>query len=231
MPESDQQIMPAVPAEIQGDPRELLTNLGASEALPGISAVVAGSGCRRVHDLGSLDDFLRHYITDILIPLELPAVLSAWQFTEENHVRELIELDRELLQQDRLKPFRESSCAVGRRQLAKLRPLRDHRVIQRYWTAMDGGQAAAWHTLVFGIVTSVYSIPLRQGLVQLAQQTLAGFSMAAATDHQLPLPDCRDLLQGHLERLPEAINGLIRKSQTSSATVLFSGESGLAIAQ
>ena len=215
MPKTEQQIVPVIPAEISGDPRDLLTSIGESEAHPGVSAVVSANGLSKVTDLKTLDAFLGQYINTILLPVELPAVLSAWQFTEECHTRELIELDRQLLREPLLDPFKAASCAVGRRQLSKLRPLRDHRVIQRYWNAMDGGKAAAWHTLVYGILTSTYSIPLRQSLVQLAQQTLAGFTLSATLDLSLKLDGGRKVLAERFEALPDSINDLIDRSPTS----------------
>lgn len=223
------QIKTLVPAEIHDDPRDLLTSIGSSEALPGISSLVSGAGFKQVHDLPSLEAFLEQYIADILVPLELPAVLSAWQFTEDHHVRELIDLDNELLNNERLKPFRAASCAVGRRQLSKLRPLRDHRVIQRYWGAMDEGRAAAWHTLVYGILTSTYSIPLRQSLVQLAQQTLAGFTLSAVTSLKLGLQASRAMLIRRNADLPPAVNELLRHTPTASPSIFTAQISGPAI--
>lgn len=226
MPVTEPQIRTLVPAEIHSDARDLLTSIGSAEALPEISSLVSGAGFKQVHDLPSLDAFLEQYIADILVPLELPAVLSAWQFTEDHHVRELIDLDKELLDNERLEAFRAASCAVGRRQLSKLRPLRDHRVIQRYWAAMDEGRAAAWHTLVYGILTSTYSIPLRQSLIHLGQQTLAGFTLSAVTSLKLGLQSSRAMLIRRNADLPIAINELLRQTPTDSASIFTAQISG-----
>ncbi len=199
------------PAEFHGDARELLRSVGSAETLSGTARLERSASFVRPKDAASLDVFLSRYTDEILIPVELPAVLDAWSFAEAGHARELIELDRELLRDERLKPFRDASCAVGRRQLSKLRPLRDQRVTQRYWKAMDNGEAAAWHTLVFGVMTSVYSIPVRQALAQLAGQTLGGFAFSAAGDYQLRLDDCRTVVAEQAERLPERINRLIQE--------------------
>lgn len=212
MPETEVQIIDELPAGITGEPRDLLTCVGNAEALPGIGSVVTGSRFKPVRDLASLDAFLGEYIGGILLPIELPAVLSSWHFTEQSQVRELIELDGELSRDVRLKSFRAASCAVGRRQLSKLRPLRDHRVIQRYWNAMEEGRAAAWHTLVYGILGSTYSIPLRQSLTHLSQQTLGGFALSAATDRRFRLDDCRRILRRHCEGLAGWINGLVQRA-------------------
>lgn len=218
MPKTKPRIAPAIAAEISGDPRDLLTSIGEADAHPGISAVVSATGLQQVKDLSTLDAFLGRYIQEILLPVELPAVLGAWRFTEDCHARELIDLDRNLLLEPRLESFKAASCAVGRRQLSKLRPLRDHRVIQRYLTAMADGKAAAWHTLVYGLLTSVYSIPLRQSLTQLAQQTLAGFTLSATLDFSLKLDDGQKILADHFNLLSNSINQLIDHSPASIGT-------------
>lgn len=216
MSDTDARLFPEPPADFHGDTRELLLSIGAAEALPGTGCLTRSSSNVRPKDADSLRVFLRQYVDEILVPIELRAVMNAWQFTESGHARELIELDCALLKEDRLENFREASCAVGRRQLSRLRPLREQRVIQRYWNAMDQGQAAAWHTLVFGMMTSVYSIPLRQGIAQLASQTLGGFTLSAASDYKLRLNDCREVLSEQVERLPLAINGLLDEAFANS---------------
>jgi len=225
MPDTDARLLPEPPVDFHGDTRELLLSIGAAEALPGTGCLARGSSTVRPKDAESLGVFLRRYVDEILVPIELRAVVNAWQFTESGHARELIELDRALLKDDRLETFRESSCAVGRRQLSRLRPLREQRVIQRYWNAMDQGQAAAWHTLVFGVMTSVYSIPLRQGIAQLASQTLGGFALSAANDYKLRLNDCRKVLSEQVERLPEAINGLVDEAFANAGPQLLANNS------
>ncbi|MGB0578726.1 MAG: urease accessory UreF family protein [Limisphaerales bacterium] len=212
MSQNEVKVFDELPAAITGEPRDLLSCVGNSEALPGISSVVANPRFKPVRDLASLDEFLGEYIGQILVPIELPAVLSAWQFTEHSQVRELIELDADLSRDEALGQFRAASCAVGRRQLSKLRPLRDHRVIQRYWQAMEEGRAAAWHTLVYGILTSTYSLPLRQSLTHLSQQTLGGFALSATVDHQFRLDDCRRILCGHCDGLGSSINSLVEST-------------------
>ena len=217
MSQTELQIVAQLPPEITGEPLDLLTRVGNAEALPGISSVVRSSSFKPVRNLASLDEFLGQYISRILAPIELPAVLSAWQYTERSQVRELIALDAALDRDEQLNQFRPASCAVGRRQLSKLRPLRDHRVIQRYWHAMEEGRAAAWHTLVYGILTSTYSIPLRQSLTHLSQQTLGGFALSATADHGFRLDDCRRILRRHCDGLGDSINTLIETATPALA--------------
>jgi hypothetical protein len=54
--------------------------------------------------------------------------------------------------------------------------LRDERLVQRYLSAVEFGQANGWHTVVYGITLAMYSLPLRQGLLHYAQQTLGAFA-------------------------------------------------------
>lgn len=70
-------------------------------------------------------------------------------------------------------PFASPSRQIGRRQLARLRPLRDERIVRRYLAAVESGRADGWHTVVYGLTLALYSLPLRQGLLHYAQETLA----------------------------------------------------------
>ena len=53
--------------------------------------------------------------------------------------------------------------ACARSAAGSARPLRDQRLVQRYLTAVEQGEAQGWHTLVYGLTLAVYSLPLRQG--------------------------------------------------------------------
>jgi hypothetical protein len=52
--------------------------------------------------------------------------------------------------------------------LQRLKPLRDHRGLRRYREAVESAQANGWHLLVAGMALALYSIPLRQGLMDYA---------------------------------------------------------------
>ena len=58
-----------------------------------------------VSDLRGLRLFLDRYERDILRPIELPAVLSAYWFANRGQFRELLELDAELSANVSLMPF------------------------------------------------------------------------------------------------------------------------------
>jgi urease accessory protein UreF len=68
-------------------------------------------------------------------------------------------------------------------------------VVRRYLQAVEEGRAQAWHTLVYGLTLAIYSLPLRQGLLNYARQTLRGFIQAAAKPLQFSAADCRVILE------------------------------------
>jgi urease accessory protein UreF len=81
--------------------------------------------------------------------------------------------------------------------------LRDHRLLQRYLRAVDDGLAHAWHTLVYGVTLSVYSLPILQGLISYEKQTLLGFMHAVSRTLRLSEGDCRSLLDQLSPSLPQ----------------------------
>lgn len=106
-------------------------------------------------------------------------------------------------------PLREASRKVGQRQLSRLRALRDQRIIVRYLDAIGAGQANGWHPIVYGLYLAVFSLPLRQGLVNFGEQTIRGLvrgvsrgpfltdeTVAETVDHEV------GLLPGSLPELP-----------------------------
>ena len=105
--------------------------------------------------------------------------------------------------------FAEASRRIGQTELMKLRPLRDERIIKRYLDAVDRREANAWHTLVYGLTLSLYSLPLRQGLLGYGYQVSRGFIYAAARPLQLSELNCRALLEDLCGNLPVAVEELI----------------------
>jgi urease accessory protein UreF len=159
---------------------------------------------------------LREYQKHILVPLELPAIHSAWAFTNAHALRELLALDQQLTSEPMLADFAGASCRVGQYQLQKLRPLRDDRMVQRYLHAVETGEARAWHTLVYGLTLAVYSLPLRQGLLGYAHQTTRGFIYSAARPLRLAEQDCRELFDDSCGELPGAIEALLATNSSLS---------------
>ena len=76
--------------------------------------------------------------------------------------------------------------------------------------AVNEGSAYGWHTLVYGIILSTYSLPLRQGLLHYGRQTLGGFIGSATRSLDLP-HDASLQLQVELNSsLPPLIEETIR---------------------
>lgn len=160
-------------SEILGEYPALLRQLGpgGDQSVP-----TPRSPWRRpVTNEAELAAFLHRYRAEILSPLELPTILRAAELTRSNQGRELIELDRSLSKEPGLRDFADASRRVGRTHLRRLRPLHDHRALQKYLAAADEDQVQPWHTIVYGITLGIYSIPLRQGLVHYVERTLSGW--------------------------------------------------------
>jgi hypothetical protein len=95
--------------------------------------------------------------------------------------------------------------------LKRFRPLKDHRVVQRYLRAVESAEAGAWHTLVYGLVLSVYSLPLRQGLFDYARHTFSGFARSLAGYLHLSAPDFQNLLAGIEAQLPGEVDQILTR--------------------
>jgi len=188
-----------LPAEFSA----LLRRIGAPDGFPeGLAARLPPGGIRA----GSgLRDFLEGYQTHVLVPLEMPAITRARFHAARGHARELIALDRELDAQPVPPAFASASRRVGRAQLERLRPLRDERTVQRYLAAVEAGNAAGWHTVVYGITLAVYSWPLRHGLFTYAQAALSGLALAAGRAPGFAGPAWREIAQTTLLGLPAAM--------------------------
>jgi urease accessory protein UreF len=197
-------------AEWLGDWHPLAEQLGSADGLMSLGTVSGLLRLRPVRNASSLRTFLQNYQRQILFPFELPAIESAHGHAARNETRELVALDRRLGGERALQQFAEASRRVGQYQLQKLRPLRDHRLVQRYLVAVESGQAHGWHTLVYGVTLAIYSLPLRQGLLGYAHQATRGFIYSAARPLRLSERQCRRLFDQVCEDLPEAVEDLLR---------------------
>lgn len=197
--------------ELSGDVRDLLTQLGDPEALPALTLAASALSLDAVRDEATLRRFLAGYREQILMPIELPAILAAHGHACRGELRELVAIDRALGADMRLREFRAASAAVGRRQLSKLRPLRDQRLVQRYLLAVENGEAHGWHTLVFGIFLAQYSLPLRQGLMLYAQRALGGFLDSAGGSLRLPVAVCDEIFDEVIAPVPDFMNSLLTR--------------------
>src|SRR3954447_12648506 len=137
----ERQLALSDPTEWLGNWHPLAEQLGSADGLVELSSVSSLLNVRPVRDLASLKKFLRNYQTQILLPLELPAIEAAHGHASRNELRELVALDQQLAGKQKLQQFAAPSRRVGQAQMQKLRPLRDQRVVQRYLNAIETGTA------------------------------------------------------------------------------------------
>jgi hypothetical protein len=156
-------------------------------------------------DTHSANVFLQNYLTQLLLPVELPAIAEACGHALRREVRELVAQDQRLTPQMSANQFASASRRTGRLQLARLRPLRDERIVGRYLAAVESGRAEGWHTVVYGLTLAVYSLPLRQGLLHYAQETIASLAKNFAQ------PDGAPQLDTFMERLPDAVEAALAR--------------------
>jgi urease accessory protein UreF len=166
----------------------------------------------------SLGQFLEDYLARLLLQCELPAIVAACGHARRGELRELLAQDHRLAAALLPTPFAAPSRRMGRLQLARLRPLRDSRIVQRYLAAVESGQAHGWHTVVYGVTLAVFSLPLRQGLLYYSQQTLSVLASAAGRSKSFSPLELDEMLSGLLARVPEAVEASL------------AGEGGCAIA-
>ena len=192
-----------------GECHPLLEQLGTADGLFTLSGAAGALRLPKVETLSDLSQFLDVYLTQILLSLELPAICLAHHHASRNEARELVALDLEIAGQRQHRDFSSASRRVGRSQLQRLRPLRDVRVVQRYLHAVEWEQAQAWHTLVYGLTLAVYSLPVRQGLLTYARQTMKGFIQAAARSLRLSAVEFGDLLERRCSGWPEKLEAIV----------------------
>ncbi len=208
-------------AELLGDWHPLVQQLGSAEGLVALSTASHSLHLSNVDSVPSLLRFLEAYQSQILIPFELPAIQRAFRHASRNETRELIAFDQQLASETALKPFANASRRVGQAQLKRLRPLRDHRLLQRYLRAVDDGLANGWHTLVYGLTLSVYSLPVMQGLTSYEKQTLLGFMHAVSRTLKLSEHDCRTLLEQLSPSLPNATEPILGEEHSPRTHLSF----------
>jgi urease accessory protein UreF len=190
---AQRQTLATDPAEWLGQWHPLAAQLGSADGLVALASLTAALNLPPVADFETLRRFILSYHERVLRPVELPAVLRGFNHASRFELRELIAYDQELAALPELKPLADASRRVGRFHLESLRPLQDDRFVRRYLAALDEGQANAWHTLVYGLTLSVYSLPLRQGLISYAAQTTRGFMQIGVAGLGYRESDCRAL--------------------------------------
>jgi urease accessory protein UreF len=201
-----------------GDWHPLVQQLGSTEGLFALSTASHSLQLTQVDSVPALLGFLEAYQSQILIPCELPAIQRAYRHASRNETRELVAFDQSVAFEPLLKAFAGASRRVGQAQLKRLRPLRDQRLVQRYLRAVEQGAAHGWHTLVYGVTLSVYSLPVIQGLNSYEKQTLLGFIHAVSRTLRLSENDCRGLLEQLSPALPRAMVPILGGSDAARST-------------
>lgn len=191
------------------DPRALAERLGSAQELTSLSHGAYTHQLTKIHSLPALREFLVRYRDEILAPHELRCIHHAAECAGHNHLKELLALDKELGRAETAQEFQVASRHVGKRQLNRMRQMKDLRVLQRYRDLVNEGKAYGWHTLVYGLVLSTYSIPIRQGLLHYGRQTLGGFIQSAARPLDLSEDACIELQNELCLSLPPLIQQTI----------------------
>ena len=213
-------LAPRSPGELLGDAHPLLEQLSSTEDLSPTGLTAGAIGLQRVIDLPSLRSFLEAYREQVLVPVELPAIIAAYHHAARGEARELIALDVGLRSQAPIKSFAAASCRVGQRQLSRLRPMRDQRLVKRYLAAIETGDALGWHTLVYGVSLAMFSLPLRQGLQNYIEQTTQGFVHSSAKSLRLREADCTSLLLEQTAHVRGGIETALGQTQPCLAGAL-----------
>ena len=130
--------------------------------------------------------------------------------TSRNQFRELVDLDQRLADEPWLAEFSTSSRDAGRSHLERLRPLRDQRLVRRYGDAVTADEAHGWHVLVVGMALSLYSIPLRQGLMDYALHTLCSTVGQATRSMPLTQPETHEVLDAVTADLSAKVQSLVQ---------------------
>lgn len=190
---AQRQTLATDPAEWLGQWHPLAAQLGSADGLVALASLTAALNLPPISDLASLRGFIEAYHERVLRPVEIPAILRAFNHAAGFELRELIAFDQELGACPELQPLAAASRRVGRMHLESLRPLRDDRFVRRYLAAVEEGRANGWHTLVYGLTLSVYSLPLRPGLFSYAGQTTRGFIQLGVAGLNYSEADCRAL--------------------------------------
>jgi len=192
-----------------GEFSALAERVGSAEALADSTLSFACVPCGRIESIEGLDSFLRNYKDQVLMAVELPAIYRAYGHATRYEPNELIALDLQLGLEPRIQEFAMASQQVGRRQLKRLRPLRDQRIVKRYLNAVESGRAHAWHTVVYGLVLGLYSVPLRQGLLNYTHRTLHSFVFSAGAARNFSELSCRKLLNELSSRMRDTIEAVL----------------------
>lgn len=209
----------AAEAALRGDPHPLLQQLGSPAAMRVLGEKL-GSPAPAVRDAEGLRQFLAWYETHVLGPRELPIIQQAYNHAARGHARELIALDHGLATVSEWMAIAEASQLAGRTHLRRLRPLKDLKLIATYWGAVEKGEAFGWHATVYGVILAVFALPLRQGLLHYARQSLGSFIRASQEPLRLSETTATLLTQAAEDRLPAVVNKAVSSASPQGFTIV-----------
>ena len=191
------------------DWRALEEQLGSPDEATAMNSAALAGMLKGIHSAEQLRNFVTQFQSENLFTQELPMILRSYNHARRNEGREIIELDRSLKPAIADDPLAAASVRIGRNQLRRMRALRHEKVVSKYWDAVRNGDATAWHTVVFGVVLAVYSIPLRQGLHHYSRQTVRGFLEAGAARLRLREAEVDEIESSFTATMPAMIEKVL----------------------
>jgi urease accessory protein UreF len=201
---SDSEMMP-----FSGAPLDLMDRIGPTAPLFSFTGPDAVLLPGPITNATGLKTFLCAYATQVLNPVELPLIARACACALRNQARELIELDHTVGTLPGMDVFSEASRIIGRERLQHLRPLKDHRVAQRYLAALDEGRVVGWHPVVYGVFLAIYSVPPRQGLLRYGESLLTELAASACRSAGLPQQQGVKAAASAIASLPKGIENAV----------------------
>ena len=106
---AQRQTLATDPAEWLGQWHPLAAQLGSADGLVALASLTAALNLPPIADLPTLRQFIHAYHERVLRPIELPAILRAYNHTAGFELRELIAFDQELGACPELQPLAEAS--------------------------------------------------------------------------------------------------------------------------
>ena len=112
-------LAPGDGVELLGELHPLLEQLGSFDGLVTLNTASTSWAGPAVESYETLAIFLESYRSQILLPMDLPAIQRAFNHASRNETRELIALDLEVARQPVLREFASASQRVGKCQLRR----------------------------------------------------------------------------------------------------------------
>jgi urease accessory protein UreF len=181
---------------------------------------------QEIRDEKSLRSFLAALLANRIARVDLPMVRWAREAAARNDSKGLVELDRILASTLAVGPLREASVRAGQQQLRKLRPIKGHRFLARYIAEVESERACGFQPVVYGVYLFLFSVALREGLMNYAYQTLQGFVGAAARTIRLDEAQRKPLVEDVCAGLPQLVEQSLAVERSTVAPRIDATASG-----